>query len=68
MRSSLKNILPDKIRLNRKKIGFNFNLNSLIDFKDKKTLNWLLNKKSEIFRYVNYKKYKKLILEDKKER
>ena len=44
LRSSLKNILPDKIRLNRKKIGFNFNLNSLIDFKDKKTLNWLLNK------------------------
>lgn len=67
LRSSLKNILPDKIRLNRKKIGFNFNLNSLVDFKDKKTLNWLLNKKSEIFKFINFKKFKKLILDEKKE-
>lgn len=62
LRSALKKILPEKIRLSRKKIGFNFDINNLIDFKNEKTLHWLLNKKSQIFKYVNFDKFSNLIL------
>ena len=61
LREALKDILPDKIRLNRKKIGFNFDLNSLIDLKNSKTQNWLLEKKSKIFNFINYEKFSDLI-------
>jgi asparagine synthase (glutamine-hydrolysing) len=61
LREALKDILPDKIRLNRKKIGFNFDLNSLIDLKNSKTQNWLLEKKSKIFNFINYERFSDLI-------
>ena len=61
LREALKGILPDRIRLNRKKIGFNFDLNSLIDLNSNETQNWLLEKNSKIFNFINYEKFSDLI-------
>lgn len=61
LREALKDILPDRIRLNRKKIGFNFDLNSLIDLNNNEIQNWLLEKNSEIFNFINYEKFSDLI-------
>jgi asparagine synthase (glutamine-hydrolysing) len=65
LRSSMKNILIDKVRLDRRKVGFNFDINNLIDFNEKKNIDFLLQKKSNIFKYVKRKKIEKLISENK---
>ena len=48
-----------------KKVGFNFDINNLIDLNNKKNIDFLLDKKSKIFRYVNRKKIEELLLERK---
>jgi asparagine synthase (glutamine-hydrolysing) len=65
LRNSMKDILIDKVRLDRKKVGFNFDINNLIDLNNKKNLDFLLNKKSKIFQYVNRKKIEELLIERK---
>jgi asparagine synthase (glutamine-hydrolysing) len=43
LRKSLKGILNDKVRLERRKKGFNASISSLFDFKDKQTRELLLS-------------------------
>jgi len=60
LREGLKNILHNKVRTDRQKKGFNCSIQSLIDIKNKDTINYLLNKKSKIFEYINYTEFKKI--------
>ena len=56
LRNSVKNILIDKVRLNRQKKGFNASINSIIDFNDPEILKNIFNKNSLVAEYVNLKK------------
>ena len=64
LRQIIKGIVPEKIRLNKRKTGFNASIKDIIRF-DKKTLNYL-TKDNEIFDIINKKKFTKL-LENRKE-
>ena len=55
LRNISKNFIPDDIRNDRQKKGFNASINSLINLKSKKFKDFF-NKKSEIFKIVNKKK------------
>ena len=67
LRECFNGILMDDIRLKRQKKGFNCSIHSLIDTSNKKNLDYLLNKKSHIFEFVNRNKIAEL-LKKKKER
>jgi len=58
LRDASKNILPDRIRLDRHKKGFNASISSIIDLKDKKNINYIFNDKSLINEFINLKKLK----------
>ncbi len=60
LRESLNGILNDSVRLDRRKKGFNASINTLVNFKDKETLEFLLDKKSDIFHLVNINEIKKI--------
>lgn len=54
LRDILKDFLPDEIRLDRKKIGFNASINELVKFDKKKIINYV--KKSIFFKdKINFK-------------
>ena len=57
LRKNLEGILNEKIRLNRQKKGFNCSIETLIDLKNAKIQNFLLDDKSNIFHFVNRKKF-----------
>ena len=59
LRESMKGILNEKVRLDRKK-GFNASINSLINLKDDSIRDYLLDEKSIIKDFVDLKKMKKL--------
>lgn len=63
LRDSLKLILPDHIRNNYEKIGFNVSLPKLINFKSKDVLNFI-KKDSKIYKYVNKDLINKVIIEN----
>ncbi len=54
LRAALKKYVPEDIRLQRKKVGFNASINSLINLKSKKFLNFV-RKKSPIYKIVSKK-------------
>ena len=56
LRASMKNILHDKVRLDRKKMGFNSSINSLINLKSNKLRQFLLKNK-RIRDFVNIDKF-----------
>lgn len=56
LRDSMKNILHDKVRLDRKKMGFNASINSLIDVKSNRLRDYLLRNK-KIKDYININKF-----------
>ncbi len=60
LRESLKGILNDQVRLDRKKKGFNVSIESLFNFDDKKTLEFFLDD-SPIFEFVNRNKIETLL-------
>ena len=60
LRESMKGILNEKVRLDRKKKGFNASINSLINLKDDSIRDYLLDEKSIIKDFVDLKKMKKL--------
>lgn len=64
LRESMKNILNDHVRLDRRKRGFNASINSMINFSDNKIKEYLLDKNSKIFDYINLKKIEKLFYLD----
>lgn len=55
LRESLKDFLNEEVRLDRIKKGFNGSINSLVNFHDKKTLEFLLDPKSQIYELINRK-------------
>ena len=59
LRDSAKNILIDKIRLDRQKKGFNASINSLLNLDDSDISNFIFDKKSQINEFVNLEKFKK---------
>jgi asparagine synthase (glutamine-hydrolysing) len=61
LRESLKEILNDKVRLDRKKKGFNASIDSLVNFENKETKDYLLNSSSAIFDLVDEKKFEKIL-------
>lgn len=61
LRASLKDILTDDVRLDRKKKGFNASINSLIDLKDQAIIEKIFNKNNLINEYVDLQKLKKNI-------
>ena len=63
LRDSLRLILPDHIRNNYEKIGFNVSLPKLINFKSKDVLNFI-KKDSKIYKYVNKDQINKVIIEN----
>jgi asparagine synthase (glutamine-hydrolysing) len=63
LRDSLQGILPDHIRLERKKIGFNSNLNDVVDLKDKKLREFVLDD-SIFYDYFNRTKIETLLSTD----
>jgi asparagine synthase (glutamine-hydrolysing) len=61
LRDSFKNVLNDKVRLDRQKKGFNASINTIINFKDPAINDYFFNKNSEINDFVNMQKIKKEI-------
>tara|TARA_E500000178_G_C17020121_1_gene755085 strand:+ start:1107 stop:2948 length:1842 start_codon:yes stop_codon:yes gene_type:complete len=65
LRETFSGYLNEKVRLDRVKKGFNASINSLINFKDKNNLDFLLDKNSKIFEFVRRDKIKKLFTNNK---
>lgn len=63
LRKIIKDIVPEKIRLNTKKTGFNASIKDIINF-DKKNIDYFMED-NEIFRIINKNKFKKFIQNNK---
>tara|TARA_Y100000389_G_scaffold204942_1_gene261062 strand:- start:5504 stop:7330 length:1827 start_codon:yes stop_codon:yes gene_type:complete len=63
LRQIIKNIVPDKIRLNSRKIGFNASIKDIFKI-NSKNINYLIED-NEIFNIIDKKQFKKLIQTDK---
>ena len=53
LRESMKGILNDQVRLDRRKKGFNASINSIIDLQDTEVRAYLLDPKAEIFEIID---------------
>ena len=60
LRDSLKNVAPSHIINNHEKIGFNIDIDEIINF-NSKTIKQFLLKKSYMFNYIKYQKIKKIL-------
>ena len=60
LRKSLEGIVPNKILKQRRKIGFNLSISELINFKNKKNLEFILDK-SDIFEIISKKEIEKFV-------
>ena len=60
LREATKNILNDQVRLDRRKKGFNASINSIIDLKDKRVLDYLLSS-SPVFEIIEREKIEDLL-------
>jgi len=63
LRESMKGILNDQVRLDRKKKGFNASIHSVINFKDSKNLDYLFNE-SPVFDLVDKSMIENLVSTD----
>jgi len=63
LRQIIKGIVPDKIRMNKRKIGFNASIKDIFEF-NKKNINFLLED-NDIFKIVDKNNFKKLISKNK---
>lgn len=61
----MEGIVHKKILWNRKKMGFNSSVESLFKFQDKDTQEFLFDKKSDIYEFINYEKFQKLFSKNK---
>jgi len=61
LREAMKGTLNEQVRLDRRKKGFNASINSLFDFSDKSTREYLLDPSSAIFDLVNISSIERLI-------
>lgn len=60
LRQALKGTLNEKVRLDRRKKGFNASINSMIDFQDPNTQAYLMDPNAEIFDYLDRNRIKQL--------
>jgi len=60
LRDAMKGIMPERIRINRRKVGFNAPIFSFLDIHDQVVKDYLLNK-SLIFHHVQHEKIENLI-------
>lgn len=67
LRESYKDILIDDVRNDRQKRGFNASINSLLNFNDNKTKDFLLDKSSSIFELIDFKAIEKIFNEEHKD-
>ena len=63
LRESLKSILNDQVRLDRRKKGFNASINSIIDLDDPETVEFIMGD-SPVFEVVIKDKVEKLLKRD----
>jgi asparagine synthase (glutamine-hydrolysing) len=63
LREAVKDILNEKVRTDRRKVGFNASINSLIDFRKNENKDYLLGY-NKIFEFVNRDKIEKLIQQE----
>ena len=63
LRESMKGILNDNVRLDRRKKGFNAEINSIIDLKNPNDIEFMLSD-SLIFNYIDREKMEKLLKRD----
>ena len=63
LREAVAGILNDKVRLDRRKKGFNASINSIIDLDNKNVRDFFLDETSELFTYIDRKKVEELISE-----
>lgn len=61
LRDASKGILPDSIRLERRKKGFNASISSIIDLNDSKNIDYIFDKKLNINEFLNLTKLKETI-------
>jgi asparagine synthase (glutamine-hydrolysing) len=61
LREAMKGILNDKVRLDRQKKGFNASINTLFDFSDKETREYLLEPEAQIFELIDRKEIARLL-------
>lgn len=57
LRDSVAGFLPDPVRLDRRKKGFNASITSLIDTTDSATRDWILDSSSAIFDYIAHDRF-----------
>lgn len=60
LREAMKGILNDQVRLDRRKKGFNASINSMIDLKDPKNREYLLDEHAAVFQYLSREKVSRL--------
>jgi asparagine synthase (glutamine-hydrolysing) len=60
LREAVKGILNDKVRLDRKKKGFNASIESVLNFNDKKTIEYILDD-GPVFDFVKKEKIEQLL-------
>jgi asparagine synthase (glutamine-hydrolysing) len=60
LRESMRGILNDHVRLDRRKRGFNASINSLVDFNDKEVIGYLLDERARVFDILDRSKVERL--------
>ena len=60
LRESMKGILNDHVRLDRKKKGFNASINSLFDLQSEEIINYFLDPSAEIFKIIDHSAVSKI--------
>ena len=65
LRDSCSEYVEPKVMFDTKKRGFNAAIQSIFNFNDQKLTNYVLNKNSEIYEYVNFDKFKNLLSQKK---
>tara|TARA_B100000035_G_scaffold227916_1_gene196222 strand:- start:4584 stop:6419 length:1836 start_codon:yes stop_codon:yes gene_type:complete len=66
LRQSMKNILNEKVRIDRVKKGFNCSIESIVDFEGDEMKDFIFDKHSSIYNIVRYDEMKKKISKIKK--
>ena len=67
LREAVSGILNDKVRLDKRKRGFNASIDSVINFEDKATLDYLLDPSAKVFEFVKRDKIAPLLSNHGKE-
>jgi asparagine synthase (glutamine-hydrolysing) len=61
LREAVEGILNDKVRLDRRKKGFNASINSIVNLQDKKVKDFILDDTSELYSLIDQKKVSSLL-------